>query len=385
MRIAFVLAGLGAGGAERVVSLIASHWVARGWEVTVIAFDSPDDPIYHRFDPRVGFRRLGLPPAMRGKLSGLAVNIRRVRALRRALGELRPDLTIAFLTKINALTLIASTGLNIPVIVSERNNPRRQIVHRLWTWMLERLYRRADAIVVQTRASVDSLPAPIRKRATVIPNPIASVTATGKAGKSLTLSAVGRLVPQKGFDLLLDAFSVVAPDRPGWALTIWGEGPERAALEQQVERLGLQRRVRLPGNSIAPAAWTGSAAIFVLSSRFEGFPNALGEAMLAGLAVAAVDCEFGPREMIRDGIDGLLIPEGDVEALAAGLKRLMADATLRKRLGSEASISAAQFDLAGVARQWDGLIISTLGGPVALGASAENRSLPSKNDPAPLE
>src|SRR3546814_4193749 len=139
---------LGAGGAERVISLIAAHWVKKGWKVRIIAFDGPDDPIYHAFDPRIALMRLNLPTVSGKRLPGLVTNLRRISALRRILKRERPDLVVSFLTKINVITLLAGVALPIPVIVSDRNNPIRQAAPPLWTALLHRLYRRAAAVEI---------------------------------------------------------------------------------------------------------------------------------------------------------------------------------------------------------------------------------------------
>lgn len=361
MRIAFVLAGLGAGGAERVVSLIAGYWAAKGHDVVVIAFDSPDDPVYHHFTANIRLIRLNLPAAS-GHWSAKAVqSLRRVQALRKTLEHEQPDRIVSFLTKVNAITLLANMGRRTPVIVSERNNPTQQAAHPLWKVLLNQLYVRASAIVMQTQASLAVLPAAVRGRAVVIANPIATTASKGAEPISPpTITAVGRLVPQKGFDLLLDAFAMLADDFPAWRLTIWGEGPSRADLEARIKALGLQNRIRLPGLTASPGEWITHATIFALPSRFEGFPNVLGEAMAAGLPVLACDCSFGPREMVRDSVDGMLVPAEDAHALAKGLRRLMDDHALRERLSIMAKQRATDcFGNDRIMAQWDRLIVMT--------------------------
>lgn len=361
MRVAFVLSGLGAGGAERVVSLISSAWASRGNEVAVISFDAPGERIFHGVDPSVRLVRLAIPADGGVGLAAAGSTFSRIAALRRTLREMQPDLIVSFLTKINVLTLIASAGLGSPVVASERNNPARQEIHPAWNLLLAWLYCRASAVVMQTEASLSCLPKSGRSRAMVIPNPIPAPLARRPiAQDSASVVAVGRLVRQKGFDLLLDAFSRIAARHPGWSLEIWGEGPERKAIEARAESQGLATRVRLRGLSAAPASWTAGASAFVLSSRYEGFPNALGEAMAAGLPVAAFDCAFGPGEMIRNEVDGLLVPDEDVDALAAALDRLMADPALRARLGASAREASERFAPEKIIAQWDALATGVL-------------------------
>jgi glycosyltransferase involved in cell wall biosynthesis len=354
--IVLVLAGLGAGGAERVISLLAGDWAARGRIVTIVAFDSPDAPIFHRLHPAVRVVRLGISAGGPNPLRGLSTVARRYRALRQALGALEPDITISFLTKINVLTLLACLGTNRRVMVSERNNPRLQHASSLWTMLLARLHWRADAIVMQTRKSCECLGTNARARARVIHNPIAVAPVVGPERAPFVLSATGRLTWQKGFDMLIDAFATIADRHPQWTLTIWGEGEVREALQHQIEGYRLSERIQLRGNSRSPGDWVGQSDAFVMSSRYEGFGNALGEAMAAGLPVVSFDCDYGPSEMLRDEHDGLLVPPNNVAGLAAALDRLLSDAELRARLGKAASVTARRFKPSAIIGQWDQLL-----------------------------
>lgn len=354
--IVLVIAGLSAGGAERVISLLTGDWAARDRIVTIVAFDSPDDPIFHHLHPAVQVVRLGISAGGRNPLKGLWTVARRYRALRRALGALEPDITISFLTKINVLTLLACLGSNRRVMVSERNNPRLQHASCLWTMLLARLHWRADAIVMQTRKSCECLGPKARARACVIPNPIEVVPIAGPKRGAFVLSATGRLTWQKGFDMLIDAFATIADRHPQWTLAIWGEGEARDALERQIRDHCLSERVQLRGNSRSPGDWVGQSDAFVLSSRYEGFGNVLGEAMAAGLPVVSFDCDYGPSEMIHDEHDGLLVPPNNVAGLAAALDRLLSDAELRARLGKAALATGRRFKPSVIVGQWDQLL-----------------------------
>lgn len=360
MTIALILSSLGAGGAERVIALLANHWVAKGRPVVVIAFDHDTDPVFHHFDPRVRMVRLGLPPAGRGRLTVAWRSLRRLFRLRAVLRDVAPDIVVSFLIKINVTTLIASAGLGIPVIVSERNHPARGNGNALWPKLRQRLYPHARAIVLQTEASRAVMPAALLPLCTVIANPITSFDRSSEPATGHILAAVGRLEQQKGFDLLLDAFATVAARHPDWTLMIWGEGPLRGALEAQRERLGLADRVALPGTSATPGGWISLASAFVLSSRFEGFGNAIGEALAAGLPVVAFNCEFGIDKLTEDGRAGLLVPAEDIAGLGAGIDRLLGDKALRDRLGNRAREMATRFSPESIFADWQVLLDATI-------------------------
>jgi glycosyltransferase involved in cell wall biosynthesis len=355
LHITFVIAALGAGGAERVLSLITGLW-AEHRHVTVIAFDTIDDAIFHPLDPRVKVIRLGV--ASGGGRRGISIfaALHRVLVLRRALQTLDPDLVISFLTKINVLTLLASLGTRRRVIISERNNPQMQQANSIWNTLLAKLNWRAAGIVMQTHGSLTCLDERARARAVVISNPIEVPPPCEDGSGRRVLAAVGRLTPQKGFDLLIEAFAGIADLHPDWTLRIWGEGELRGTLERQIARLGLQGRVDLPGNSGGPAEWTCYAEAFVFSSRYEGFGNALAEAAAAGLPVVSFDCPFGPSDIIDPERTGLLVPPGNVRALSAALDRLLGDEELRRRLGRQARAEMSRFDLPTVMARWDAVV-----------------------------
>lgn len=355
-RIAVVLPALGAGGSERVISLLANHWAEQGRSITLVTFEPPGTPPYYPIDPRVTLRQLGLPPRPEVWHQGLRRTVARARALRRALRAADPELVLSFLTRTNILALLAARGLDRPVIVSERNNPERQRFGPVWTWLRARTYPHADCLVTMTERALAALPPAERPRSRVIPNPVMLPEGWRPRRDGRTIAAVGRLVGQKGFDLLLRAFAQVAPAHPDWRLVIWGEGEERAALERQRVELGLEGRVELPGITARPGEWVETADLFVLSSRFEGWGIVVAEAMAAGLPVVSFDCPFGPREMIRDGVDGLLVPDQDVAALAAALDRALGDPSLRARLAAAARVSAERFAPARVMAGWDSVV-----------------------------
>ena len=352
MHIAFVTSGLGAGGAEQVIAQLAEDALAHGHRVDVIAFDAPDARVYHRFPAGVHLVRLG-------KGSGLAGTISRILALRRHLVGTRPQLVVSFLTKINLVAALAVLGTEARLVCAERNNPERQGAQPLWNRLLTRAYLRADAIVCQTDAVRRCFAASLHNRLVTIPNPVPVPQASTTANDLPVVCAVGRLTRQKGFDRLIAAFAAIAHKVPQWRLEIWGEGQERRALEQQIAESRMEGRIVLRGLSETPRGWIAEAGIFVLASRYEGFPNALAEAMAAGIPVIATSCDFGPGEMIEQGRSGVLVDcregEPDEAGLAAALVGLIGDPALRESLGSGAARAMQRYRAEQVLASWDTL------------------------------
>ncbi len=167
---------------------------------------------------------------------------------------------------------------------------------------------------------------------------------------------MGRLVPQKGFDMLLDAFSRVAGKHPEWSLKVLGKGPLKAQLEAQAELLGLKNRVNFAGTVPDPFPVLRESDLFVFASRFEGFGNALAEAMACGLPVISFDCPAGPSEIILNGMNGVLVPREDVAALAAAMDHLMSEPAARARLACHAPEVLQRFSLDRILGMWDEVI-----------------------------
>lgn len=362
MKLALVISSLGGGGAERVMSLLANAWAARGDAITLITL-APDSRDTYALDPQV--RRVALDVAGNSAhvLAALAHNLVRIRALRRAIVACQPDAVISFIAESNVRVLLAVAGLRVPVIVSERTFLNGHHMRGIWRRLRRWSYPRAAAIVAQTRRCADDLESLVRRRVEVIANPVSlDPAAPGEpprdAARARTLLAVGRLAPEKGFDLLIDAFAEIAAQHRDWRLLILGEGPLRAELARAVHARGLDARITLPGFDPHIRAAMRGADLFVLSSRYEGFPNALLEAMTEGLACVSFDCDAGPRELIEQRVNGWLVPPGDAHALAAALDTLMRDAGARARLGQQARAISHAYSLPGILAQWNALLRS---------------------------
>ncbi|KAB2350732.1 glycosyltransferase family 4 protein [Actinomadura rudentiformis] len=230
------------------------------------------------------------------------------------------------------------------------SNVRREIT---------RSYHRLDALSVLTehsRAAYTSLLQGSQVRIELIPNAVPKLAGGPSARDAKVILAAGRLTTQKGFDLLIQAYEPLAAEFPDWTLRIFGSGPQRAHLKTQIAEKGLKTQIALRGRTPHLADEMTRASIHVLSSRFEGLPMVIIEAMSKGLPVVAFDCPTGPAEMIIDGVDGVLVPAEDVQALTAALRKLMADAALRHRLGDQACRSSQAYDPDLIATRWTTLI-----------------------------
>jgi GalNAc-alpha-(1->4)-GalNAc-alpha-(1->3)-diNAcBac-PP-undecaprenol alpha-1,4-N-acetyl-D-galactosaminyltransferase len=358
MRVALMIYSLELGGAERAMRGLADHFAAAGHQVTLVTVH-PADTDWYSIGPRVRRVELGAPGSRAGLAGRIAANVARARRLRRVLLELEPDVAVSFIDRMNVIALLACLGTSIPLIVSERIDPRHHPVDVVTRALRTVLYPCAAAVVVQTKGVETWARKRGVRRVLVIPNwVVPSNVPPEEIGPASRVISIGRLCPQKGFDLLIPAFVKATADRPGWTLTIFGEGDERADLTELVHELGAQGRVALPGPTSRPEAELARAGVFALSSRYEGFPNVLLEAMAAGTPPVSFDCDSGPAEIIRPGIDGLLVAPGDVEGLAAALSQLMDDPALRYRLGHAARDVTDRFGEASVGAQWDELLAS---------------------------
>lgn len=357
-RVALVISSLALGGAEKTLCVLAGGLARRGCEVHVLHFDTPQATPFFTLDPRVRLRGLDLNRTSASALQGLRANARRVAVLRHSLRQLRPEAVIGFMDSTNVLCLLACLGLGIPVLATEHTDPRRHDIGVLWNTLRRLSYPLAAAVTTQTEAVRRLLPG----RCVLLPNPVEPPPGQGPAPagadipQGRLLLALGRLAPEKGFDLLLEAFAALAGSRPQWTLVILGEGPERQRLEAQCLALGLEARALLPGAAAEPAAWLRRAELFALPSRFEGFSNALCEALACGVPAVAFDCQSGPAEILRHGTDGLLVPPQDTPALADALGRLMDDDTLRRAMAARAPEVLERFGLEKVLDQWQALL-----------------------------
>jgi GalNAc-alpha-(1->4)-GalNAc-alpha-(1->3)-diNAcBac-PP-undecaprenol alpha-1,4-N-acetyl-D-galactosaminyltransferase len=361
VKVALVISSLSLGGASRVMSLLANYWAERGDEVVLITLDtvSTDAFALHPAIHRVALDMMG---DSNGFAAALANNAKRLLGLRRSVAASGASVVLSFEDRTNVMVLVATLGMRLRRVVCERTDVLRHRIGRVWPVLRRMTYPLAAGLVVQTRALLPWGRSVMfgRPRVHVVPNPIPleRYTCGPLAERPQTIVAVGRLEPEKGYDVLLAAFATIAREFPQWELLIAGDGSQREPLRDLVHELGLEKQVRLVGYIANPCDVLAAGSIFVMSSRYEGFPNALLEAMACGLPVVSTAC-VGAVELVADGVSGILVAVDNCDELAHAIRRLVGDAQFRHRLGSAARNVAERYSLDAVMQEWDALVSPT--------------------------
>ncbi|MBC6983392.1 glycosyltransferase family 4 protein [Caulobacter sp. 17J80-11] len=360
-RILIAVSALGGGGAERSAAALANTWAGQGREVRVVTLWPALD---HDYPLAEGVSRVALDLAHIGgkPIQSLVGNFRALAAWRREIKRFHPDVVLGMITETNVMVALASVGLGCRVVGSERSSPANSRLSRTWGVLRRWTYGLLDGAVAQTEGAADWLRANTFARGVrVIPNAITlpvpdssprlDPAAVHPAGPILL--GVGRLATVKRFELLIDAFARVAAAHPDWTLVLLGEGPERDRLEGLAADHGLQERVLLPGRAGNMSAWYERASLLALTSWHEGFPNVLLEAMAHGVPVVSVDCPDGPRAIVRDEVDGVLVDPPGADELGRALDGLMGDDARRGRMSDAAREVLDRFSEPAVMRQWN--------------------------------
>jgi glycosyltransferase involved in cell wall biosynthesis len=386
LRIGLLIHSLLPGGAERVCSLLASHWAQQGHAVTLMTYASPDTDAY-AVSPAVQRVVIGGEQLSPNRWHSLRKNTLRVRRVRRQMQTSRMDVAVSFMSVSNSCLAVAGLGTGVVCIGSERTYPPAMALTRLGELARWALYGWLDAVVAQTEDAAQWLRQHTRARkVAAIANPVClplpgqeprlEPSAWRRVGAPLLL-AVGRLSEEKRFDVLLRAFAQARVASTGathhgsgetvnsstpasWQLALIGEGPEREMLQNLVTELGLQDHVLMPGRAGNVADWYAAADAFALTSRFEGYPNALLEALASGVPAVACDCLTGPRELIQDGVNGLLVAPDSPSELTDALARVMADPALRQRLSGQAHLTVDSHTIERIGARWEAVFTQVL-------------------------
>lgn len=305
-KIAFILGSMGKGGAERVISILSKYYADKEWDTNICVLLSND--LEYTLDKSTKFWDFSGNTESRIKRIPLWL-----KSIRHFVKDNKIDVVVSFAARINVLVMMACAGLNVRIVVSERNDPQYDGRGFITKALTSILYPKAECVVFQTERVKSFFSKRIQKNSKIIPNPII-VNAYRVNPDRNKIVTVGSLKEQKNQQLLIDAMSDVLLDHPTAKLTIYGEGPLRGSLEKQIAELCIEKSVLLPGQKNDIHEEIKNALFFVLSSDYEGLSNALLEAMMMGIPCISTDCA-GSDEYIENQINGLLVPVKNKAAL----------------------------------------------------------------------
>ncbi len=358
-KIVFVIPNLNQGGAERVLVTLANHWAGNGLQVYIITFDKSDS--FYTLDQRICI--LSLNTTSKGFLALPLNAIKRTYRYVKNIRKTAPDIVISFMDYPNVLCVLWNFIVHQKLIISQRTDPVFGILPHGFRQLRKLLYKKANAIVIQTERSLkifERINIQLPKIKIVIPNPINEDCYDNNMlySKENIILAVGRLEPEKQFSLLISIFSKL--HNTDWELWIVGSGSEIQLLKDQVQKLNLTQKVKLLGVQKNIKTFYQRSKVFALTSKFEGYSNALCEAMANGCACISFDCDTGPSEIIANDINGLLIENGNAVEFQKQLQSLIADNKKIDSLGFEAVKIRASLNIKNISEQWYALMRSVL-------------------------
>jgi len=361
-KLCFVINSLEGGGAERVISNIANQFSNKEYSVTMICLNTAE--VKYELNDKVKIVNLVNRKNPENFLNRTRYAWLTFYRLISILKKEKPACTICFMTSANLWAGLCCIILGLPYLVSERITPDYTInkYNKLLQWISFKVYSKSKAIVLpagemgkgfKRNKQFEKL-----DNFKTIHNPINLFKQTGAAivNQKRFILAVGRLDHQKGFDLLIDAYNRLQPLDVD--LLISGVGPDRAILEKQIADLKLEDKVKLIGFKSNLQDYYKQAEVFVLSSRNEGYPNVLVEAMGMGCACVAMDCEFGPSEIINNGINGLLVDHKDVVGLSKAIAKILNNSYLKAEFSQKAKLINETNSIERISANWEQLIMS---------------------------
>jgi len=337
------------GGAERVMSVLANEWAENGIESRILLANTEEGSVYPLAESISVVSCWA--DVRRAPVGQLAI----IRAVRRQCKKWKPDVLLCFYNDLCALCAVAIRGMGIRLVYSVRNDPQRTNQRKIDKIYRKIVERRADCVVFQSNGAKRCYPEYVQRKSRVILNPMRTegFPIHDFEKEDHTIVSVGRLVPQKNQKLLIKAFSRIQDEFPDYRLVIYGEGSLRCELTERIRELGLCGRVSLPGTVRDVQNRIRDSSLFVLTSDYEGIPNALMEALALGLPCISTDCSpGGARELIRDGVDGLIVACGDHEALAQAMGEMLRNRERAACMGRAALHIRERADSQKIAGEW---------------------------------
>mgnify|MGYP000869333959 FL=1 len=364
-------------GMERVLTLKSNYFAdVLGYDIYIVLTDNKNQEPYYKLSPKIKLINLDINfdtnwrfPIYKRVFSYFFKQIKYRRKLKELLFEIKPDITISTLRReINFINSIKDGSKKIGEIHFSRTHYRnmesnggknilRKIISKLWMYQLVKELKQLSMFV--TLSSEDNDRWTEIKDKTYIYNPLSFFPNKKSDCNSKQVIAVGRYTYQKGFDMLIESWKYVNEKHPDWVLKIYGGG-DRDSFVKLRDSLGLQDNIFLESSTDNIIDKYCESSIFVLSSRFEGFGMVITEAMACGLPAVSFTCPSGPRDIIKDGEDGLLVENGNIKELVNKISYLIENDELRKEMGSKARINVERFRIENIAKQWADLFDKVL-------------------------
>jgi glycosyltransferase involved in cell wall biosynthesis len=356
MKVMFYLNALGMGGAEKVVTNLANQFVEHGDLCVVVTSNYAE--IERTLDRRV--KRIAL---FEKRLNNNIVerNVILFKRLRKQIKQEKPDVVISFMGEPNFRMLFSSVGLPIKRVVSIRNDPNHEYPSLFKRWLAKFLYRFADGVVFQTQEAKEWFPKSIQRRSKIIFNQVEEIFfQTSFSGEHRDIILTGSLEPRKNHKLLIDAFSQIA-DQVEENIYIYGKGSNEEREKEYIRQAKMEDRIFLMGPTKDVANTIKSSKLFILSSDYEGMPNALMEAMALGLPCISTDCPCGgPRVLFGKELHECLFPVKDTDKLAELMLSLLKDQQKLNEIGQIAKIKAEAFRPEVIFEDWRSYISSII-------------------------
>lgn len=349
MNITFTVPAMMFGGAERVISILSNCWVSMGHNVNILIVGSNPECVYE-LDKQINVRCIG---GLKGRPGIAHFNL--MRSIRHEVLKCNTDIAISFIADTFAYTALSLVGTNIPLIYSERGDPSKRI-HRKGMKIYHKIIEKfADGTVFQIEGAKQFFSKRIRKNSVVILNPFNTEKLPDYdfENRKKEIVTMGRVCSQKNQSLLIDAFSLIANEFSDYVLKIYGEGELKETLQKQIDELGLSGQVELMGAQKDVLNKINKASLFVLSSDYEGLPNALIEAMCIGIPSVSTDCSpGGARALIENGENGLIVPCNDAKSLADAMKKVLSDDDLARKFSINGKKIANRMESRKIAEKW---------------------------------
>ena len=351
MKVIFFIPSLGSGGAERVVSVLASELAQRDHDVHIAMLANRN--CNYSLAPEVTVHYLDCEHEL--GMSSAKRYLKRLARIRDLVKCVTPDSVISFMAETNIDVCFALIGIHVPIIVSERNDPALDPVSRVKQWLRKVAYFKPDYFVFQTPDAQKYFSQRIQNRSSIILNPLSEHLPESYMGiRELRIVSVSRLNKQKNIPLLLSAFEEFSRNHPQYTLEIFGEGDLEETIRKEIQELALDEKVILKGFCKDVHEKIRNAAMFVMTSDYEGMPNALLESMALGLPCISTDCPCGgPRMLIKSKWNGLLIPVGDREELYGAMCHLADDSESASEMGRNAQNVREMANLYKIISEWE--------------------------------